>query len=419
MRGLKSGLGVVLAAAVLTACGGGEGSQTGQSTPNTSSEAPPATAQQPERTAFDPPKVFEKTSAKFPSQTFFHRDRKLATLHDGYIYSVKANELNAFDGLTARPLWSVPGQISTGTEPLGKPPHVHQDKVYAAFSGSEPAKGTTPAHPKIEVVAVDVKSGEKDWSATIDIDLKGATSTMGGEVAVVGASDSSVVVTYFDDSTNVGLTYVIDRNTHQVRWSKDQFLAGEVDSGMVVGNGGKPFIGEPRTLTGLAETDGAEKWSTPLGGYGTTLMPISPKLVASNRKVYSSGDYQFDILDVTTGKALYSLATDVPSMLSYNVACFYDQVSIIVCDGNSERTFAFEATNVGPNTLWEIKDGPDRVAPTITAAYHGLVYGKGANDPVALDAKTGKDAPDAPGVSPDMVDKYLAVDKGATYKPVK
>ncbi|WP_185845450.1 PQQ-binding-like beta-propeller repeat protein [Kibdelosporangium aridum] len=420
MRGLRAGLGVVLIAAVAAGCGSGNDARTGQSTPNTpvAPEAP-TSAPKPPRQAFDPPKVFEKTAAKFPDGTFFNRDKPRATLHDGNIYSVDGKGLNAFDGLTADPLWAVPATVKPSGQDATSAPFAHQDRIYAAFSGKAPAQGTKPARPVIELVAVDVKSGKADWSTTIDVDVKDPGNTNDGETSVVGVSDTSVVVTYYSQDASIGQTFVVDASTHQVRWNKDQFLAGDVDSGVIVGNAGKPFIGEQRSLTGLAETDGAQKWSTTLGGYGTQIMPLAPKIIGSSRQVYSTADYQFDLIDVTSGKSLYSLPINTSFGAGYRMSCFYDQTSMIVCDGQSERTFAFDVNSIGAKPMWEITKTTDRVPPSVTAAYHGLVYGTGANAPVTLDAKTGQDAPDAPGVAPEMVDKYLAVYKGTSYKPTK
>ncbi|ALG10947.1 PQQ-binding-like beta-propeller repeat protein [Kibdelosporangium phytohabitans] len=423
MRGLNAGLAAVLIAAVLAGCGGGDEAQKGQSAPNETpaEQPPPSTPRKPERKAFDPPKVFEKTEAKFSLSAFNDDERPTVTLHDGNIYGVDDKAIVGIDGLTGENLWMTPATIkaSSGAKPTA--PVVSGDRLYAAINGNKPAQGTTPSHPQVEVMALDLKSGKADWSTVIDIDLGNKLTTGQGRPAVAGVTDTSVVVSYFDDSASIGRTFVLDKSSHQVRWTKDQFLAAEVDSGVVVGSGGKPLISEKRTTTGLAEADGAQKWSIDTGGYPAKLMPISPKLVASSLKVYSNGDNQFDILDVTTGKPLYSKTTDVPSTSGYDVTCFYDDASLIVCDARGERTFAYDANSVGATPLWEITKSANRVVPTLTAAYHGIVYGFGADDPVAIDGKTGKDAPDAPGVAPALIDKYLAVDvrKQISYKPIK
>nr|WP_042180558.1 PQQ-binding-like beta-propeller repeat protein [Kibdelosporangium sp. MJ126-NF4]CEL14446.1 hypothetical protein [Kibdelosporangium sp. MJ126-NF4]CTQ88811.1 hypothetical protein [Kibdelosporangium sp. MJ126-NF4] len=425
MRGLNAGLGVALIAAMLAGCGGGDSTQTEQSTPNTPGEQlPPSTPQKPERKSFDPPKVFEKTDAKFKLPSFNDNEVPTVTLHDGNLYAVSDKGVVGLDGLTGEEMWVSPVTTAnpTAAPPTDTPaPFVYKDRLYAAVNGRKPAQGTTPASPQIQVLAVDLKTGKKDWSTTIDIDMGNQSSTGDGKPTVVGVTDTSVVVSYFVSSASIGRSFAIDASSHQVRWTKDQFLAAEVDSGIVVGNGGKPLISEARSIVGLAEADGAQKWSTDIGGYPSNLMAISPKLVASSRKIYSNGDHQFDIIDVTTGKPLVSKTTDVPTTSNYSVACFYDQQSLIVCDAKGEHTFAYDVNNVGATPLWEIKEGADRVAPTVTAVYHGMVYGHGASEPVALDGKTGKDAPDAPGVAPALIDKYLAVDvrKQISYKAIK
>jgi hypothetical protein len=83
--------------------------------------------------------------------------------------------------------------------------------------------------------------------------------------------------------------------------------------------------------------------------------------------------------------------------------------------------FAFDAANVGQKPLWEITKSASRIPPQITAAYHGLIYGNASGSgPVTLDAKTGEDAPDAPGLAPILVDKYVGVaTKGEARVPTK
>ncbi|ONI83000.1 hypothetical protein ALI144C_18305 [Actinosynnema sp. ALI-1.44] len=422
MRGLNAGLGAVLVAAVLAGCGGGgDDARKGQSTPDAPAEQPTSTPKKPERKAFDPPKVFEKTEAKFKLSSFNDEQVPTVTLHDGNLYGLNDQAVVAMDGLTGDVMWSAPAtiKVSTGADPTA--PVVYKDRVYAAINGSKPAQGTAPSVPQVEVMALDLKTGKADWNTVIDIDLGNKLSTGKGRPTVAGVTDTSVVVSYFDDSASLGRTFAVDANSHQVRWTKDMFLAAEVDSGVVVGSGGKPLIGEQRTTAGLAEADGAQKWSIDTGGYPAKLMPISPKVVASSLKIYSNGDNKFDIIDVTTGKPLYSKTTEVSSMSSYEVTCFYDDQSLVICDARGERTFAYDANSVGATPLWEITKTANRVVPNLTAAYHGMVYGFGANDPVAIDGKTGKDAPDAPGAAPALVDKYLAVDvkKQLSYRPIK
>ncbi|MFH8738876.1 hypothetical protein [Streptomyces sp. NPDC017964] len=54
---------------------------------------------------------------------------------------------------------------------------------------------------------------------------------------------------------------------------------------------------------------------------------------------------------------------------------------------------------------WQLPGaGADRIAPDVTAAWHGRVYGKTAAGPIALDVRSGKDLP-SPGAAPMYVNE--------------
>ncbi|WP_374772667.1 hypothetical protein OG756_05520 [Streptomyces sp. NBC_01310] len=50
-----------------------------------------------------------------------------------------------------------------------------------------------------------------------------------------------------------------------------------------------------------------------------------------------------------------------------------------------------------------------RIAPQVAAVWHGRVYGKTADGPLALDARTGAGLPTRPGVAPYLVNEYTGL----------
>ncbi|MFD3717006.1 PQQ-binding-like beta-propeller repeat protein [Streptomyces sp. NPDC058674] len=57
--------------------------------------------------------------------------------------------------------------------------------------------------------------------------------------------------------------------------------------------------------------------------------------------------------------------------------------------------------------LWQLRDDQDgRKAPTVTAVWHGRVYGTAAGGAVALDARTGRDMPTRPEAAPILVNEF-------------
>lgn len=49
------------------------------------------------------------------------------------------------------------------------------------------------------------------------------------------------------------------------------------------------------------------------------------------------------------------------------------------------------------------------MTPTVTAVWHGAVYGYTDHGPIVLDATTGADRNDHPGIAPTLVDAYAGV----------
>lgn len=77
---------------------------------------------------------------------------------------------------------------------------------------------------------------------------------------------------------------------------------------------------------------------------------------------------------------------------------------MVVC-ASFDGVLAFDATNA--KMFWQLPDeAANRVAPTVTAVWHGAVYGGTANGPVVLDATTGADRSTAPGAAPSWVSEF-------------
>ncbi|MEV4317045.1 PQQ-binding-like beta-propeller repeat protein [Actinocrispum sp. NPDC049592] len=412
---------IVAVAGVIAGCGGGKDqAQPGQPQPSDAPSTPTST--KPQKKSFDPPRSFG-SGAKTVLETKDIGGGQapvVATLADGVVYSNGQTGGKAIDALTGEQLWTVKPSLEAMTyRGESHPPVAAMDTVYFGFPVRVPGKGTTPAHPAAEVVAVDKESGKDRWRTTIDVETSDPGNVTDGVVTLVGVDDQSVVLTWYSQNFSVGNTYVVDSGSHQVRWKKDQYLAGDVASGIVLGNAGKPSIAEERTLQALSVTDGTEKWATKLGQYAAGIQPLSPKLVAVDKGYTSKADQTFEIEDLTTGKALYSQQIDNDFSSHTTVECFWDQADAIVCSVGS-KVLGFDVNNVGPKPQWEIAKDSSRTPPSVTAAYHGLVYGETQNGPLTLDAKTGKDSPDDPIIAPILVDKYVGITiKGDTHVATK
>ncbi|MGW1917061.1 hypothetical protein ACWCQS_41945 [Streptomyces sp. NPDC002076] len=99
--------------------------------------------------------------------------------------------------------------------------------------------------------------------------------------------------------------------------------------------------------------------------------------------------------------------------------CVYDDRNALVCFGTGpEGLLAYGLDASNGKDLWQLPDQQaDRIAPQVTAVWHGRVYGTTDHGTVTLDARTGKDLPN-PGVAPYLVNESagLALDK-KRFKP--
>ncbi len=91
------------------------------------------------------------------------------------------------------------------------------------------------------------------------------------------------------------------------------------------------------------------------------------------------------------------------------IQCDYDGRSLTVCARGMFGAFA-AAVDANGEWLWVLPDDSDgRVAPAVTTAWHGTVYGRTENGPLLLDATSGADRVERPGFAPHVVNEYLGV----------
>ncbi|MEU9111135.1 hypothetical protein AB0D04_04845 [Streptomyces sp. NPDC048483] len=79
-----------------------------------------------------------------------------------------------------------------------------------------------------------------------------------------------------------------------------------------------------------------------------------------------------------------------------------------MCTDDDSAAVAYNSAT--GRTRWSLPDETaGRVTPTVTLVRQGLVYGTTENGPVVLDAATGEDKEDKPGLAPYAMDGYVAV----------
>ncbi|WP_446225010.1 hypothetical protein ACTWPB_07825 [Nocardia sp. IBHARD005] len=411
---LAAGMAMV-ACAVMTSCGSSSSESSAAGSPSAATTTAP-------RASFDPPKTFgTQAAAKIAIPDPQNWSRECALADSDLKCTSRRGWMSALDPASGTAAWKVSSTL-TPVEVSPSPnygvvsaPVTQGTTVVGAFAGVVAAVGTAPAQDAIEVVAVDTTTGKLAWNAVLNI---GASPQDGRRamadipaVSVVGVTDTSVVV-----GASLGWkkrsTWVLDRATHQVKWQNNDFLAKYVGGDTVIGEApGTPdmlgSVGVARK--GLALADGHDRWTTEMRGNETAYLAPS----VSNA-VFVVSYKKFAVLDPTTGTAMYSIddpdanGTGAGLGMTTTWKCYYDNRQTVTCQ-NKSQVAGFDLSNL-TTPAWGFRADSHRVPPTITAAYHGVLYGLNtSNQPIMLDATTGKDLPGNPGIAPAMVNRSYGI----------
>jgi hypothetical protein len=313
---------------------------------------------------------------------------------------------------------------STGTAPHAPVPATvgGRPAVLAAFPGQVPGHGTTVAHPAIQLLAVDVDSLATLASPRIDLPASLTDTEQLRDAWPVAVTGRIAVLVAELGAEHVPTSYAVDLGSGRVLWQQAGFAAAAVigtavvgvQSGIVAGSdaGSGGDAGLPSLLTNgarvaaLRVADGGRLW----GGTGSavrsaSVWPAGPALIAAETTDSGTGARTLQMLDAGTGAVRKS------EPAAGDLTCRFDEASTVVCyqaSAGSGWTGGFDAGT--GRRLWQLPDAAaGRVAPRVSTAWHGVVYGTTDNGTVALDARTGADRQTAPGVAPDLVNAYVGL----------
>ncbi|GAA4965297.1 PQQ-binding-like beta-propeller repeat protein [Actinoplanes utahensis] len=359
-------------------------------------------ATSPAPAAFDPPRTFGPLGAPLPPSVRRGKNGRLPVLLAGArAYVASVDQLLVVD----LPSGASTGALTPRNEPAfdtdmidwsGRyaptPPVLVDDggraRVVTAFAATVRGEGTTAPRPVVEVLTVDAAGGEEVARAELPADPDADRE----QPAVVGAHGSTVVLRIGADTTAVDIT------TGKVVWKRAGFTAQAVADGLVVG--------ENEDLTVMRALDvagGGQKWQSKPYRL-VEVAPASPKVFTATG-TDSAGREVFQLVEAASGRVLDSSVADSP--IAYEVDCVWDQASVTVCQTGRPQQWVSAFDDTG-KWLWELPaDG--RVAPRVTTAWHGAVYGTTDNGPVVLDARSGADRETRPGAAPVLVNESFGV----------
>ncbi|MFI0452452.1 PQQ-binding-like beta-propeller repeat protein [Actinomadura sp. 6N118] len=297
----------------------------------------------------------------------------------------------AFRLSDGKEVWRVPVPDMVTLFTTGRTtPRISGRAVVSAFPISTRGEGTLAGRYSIRVAAYDAATGGQIWATEVAKGNGSYQDTDLGLPDVVGADDQHVLVTTGEHDEDI-VSALIDVRNGAVIWEDQGLRAIDLEPHTVVGMRGRRVVGK-------STTDGRQLWQrqvslvmpSPDPGPGLTHVAGTPE---GGRPLEVASLF----LDPATGRI--KLTLDGPSH-----ECLYDRQSTAVCSGSGIVAAIDLAT---ARRLWQLPDkAANRKAPTVTAAWRGVVYGE-AIDPVVLDARSGKDINTHIGSAPTLVnDQY-------------
>lgn len=282
--------------------------------------------------------------------------------------------------------------------------------------------GTTPPSLAVEVDAVTADAGLA-WDVVAPLPGQpGQTQSLSGnpDVEWVGTSGSTVVAA-FGDSDDGFSTMALDTARHKLLWQSQSFLASAVVGATVIGttDSAAPSAlgthGNPDTLhlAGLSIAQGKTQWHQSEGITAANVQQAGPAMVMVEAADSGSGNDLISLLNAASGVGKTIANQPEQASVPLPWTCQYGGQSVVVCDNpdGAQASAAFAVDGTTGNTLWQLPDPKaNRTALTITAVYDDTVYGTTpSGSPVALNAKSGKDVNDSPGVAPVVVDPDVGI----------
>ncbi|WP_217166702.1 PQQ-binding-like beta-propeller repeat protein [Streptomyces sp. AC512_CC834] len=278
----------------------------------------------------------------------------------------------------------------------------------ALFPVVEQGSGTQPDAEAVEMVALDADSGRTAWRTRLDLQEEHTTCRVAGV-----SGHTAVLVLGGDRSIGVShTTYGVDLTTRKVVWQQENFEAQLVLNHHVVG-GTENAEGWVVLASHDAER-GARQWTSSATSYGQLdATMFSPERVLARAVGLGSGTTVVKLSDGSP-QPLEGYGEDSPAINR----CLYDGRSLTVCSMGDEEEAELVAYDADGKRRWRIggpSDDTGRIAPFLTAAYHGLVYGvvqreNRQPEPIVLDGRTGTDRERSPGAAPRLVNAYVGLD---------
>lgn len=407
------------AVALLAGCSGGDDNKATDQ-PSDGGTSASSTPPGPDLATFDPPKTFEPVAALAEGDAAGQPNAYY--IEAGMVGQTSLYALRS--GLTGRTLsansWQVPASDdpTTKTVDLTPPMAVQLDGkevVAIAYAQIVQGSGTQKSHGQVSFQWIDPVEGDVLATAAADLTALLGPGNSGGDFSTPAYDPATgqiaVGVSAQSSATQAKVrefTVFADPVTKKATTIPSVRAAG-VLNGVVVGAQGSQQEGAKDNAIVQADgATGAVKKSVPLpamnylhgtgsGGKHAYFTGSGYATGANDKLDHLNSVYA---VDIATGAVV---ETKLPNSSDGGTGgtCYSDHVAAVVCNRalDDQKTGIAGFDDATGKLAWSYDSSSNRVVPTITTMYNGVVYGNADNQPVLLDAKTGQDVP-APSATP-------------------
>ncbi len=294
--------------------------------------------------------------------------------------------------------------------------------VQALFRWLDPADGKPISEAMVDVTPLlgdnEVNSGLPGGFTDLAVDATTGQVAVGvAPTSLIGAK-SGVITVIADPGTKKGVS---------IPFMKPAGLG----QGVMVGAQGKD-----NTRRTLALVDAATGKVTksgllpgleglePTGALGSKYAYLYGQKYTKGIGSYGTGDYVGSIyaVDPATGTIVQNKSAVKETRYLFGYRCHADSQKTVVCgteDGAREDEIVGFDDATGKKLWGYTAKSPGRVVPTVTAAFHGMVYATVQQKPILVNALTGQDVPvptptttpsDSPGASTTPTDGTTPTD---------
>ncbi|GAB2557756.1 hypothetical protein [Kribbella endophytica] len=401
-----------VAATLLAGCSGGDDKATDQPSSSDGSPSASSTPAGPDLASFDPPKAFAPVSALAEGNT---GESNLFNIEAGMVGEASLYALRS--GLTARTLsansWEVPAatEPTTTTNDFIAPIAVQlngKEVVATAYTQIVQGSGTQKSHGQVSFQWIDPSQGDVLVNVVADLSTLLGPGNSGKALyapaydVATGQIAIGVTVSSPDRSAKIWqFTVFADPVTKKASTIPGVRAAG-VLNGTVVGLKGQGGEGvKDNAIVQVDAVSGTVKKTVPV----PTMNYLNPAGSGGKHAYFSGTGYVQDTkyehhyvnayyaVDIATGEVVESKQPNSKDQ-GGGAGCFSDHVASVVCNasiGDQEGIVGFD--DATGNIAWKYDESANRLVPTVTAIYNGLVYGSADEQAILLDAKTGQDVP--------------------------